>query len=274
MAESLRGTLGVYRRLVGARVRGDLQYRASFAFRAAAATLIGILEFVAIALLFGRVHRLAGWSLAEAALLYGMARIAFSVADIVVGGIEVLAGQVKQGTFDRLLLRPLSPLGQLAADEFALRQIGDLIQSTAVLAVAIVAVDTEWSIGRAGMVPVALLAGTGIYAAVWIATTAATFWTVEGSEFANAFVYGGAYLTQYPVSIFGPWVRRFLVFGVPMAFVAYFPALYILGRTDEADRFGLPYGVVFVSPLVAVAACAAAGIVWRQGIRHYRSTGS
>ena len=55
-----------------------------------------------------------------------------------------------------------------------------------------------------------------------------------------------------------------------MAFVCYFPALYIL---DKPDGLG-PSFLRFVSPLVALVAAVAAGTIWRLAVRHYRSTGS
>jgi ABC-2 type transport system permease protein len=86
----------------------------------------------------------------------------------------------------------------------------------------------------------------------------------------NAFTYGGSFLTQYPVSIFGPWVRRLLAFVIPMAFVCYFPALYVL---DKPDELGLPHWLSFASPAVAVLTVLVAGLLWRNAVRHYRSAG-
>ena len=60
-------------------------------------------------------------------------------------------------------------------------------------------------------------------------------------------------------------------YGLGFGFVAYQPALVILGR---ADPLGLPAWAGFCSPLVALAAASVAAGVWRSGIRHYRSTGS
>jgi len=53
--------------------------------------------------------------------------------------------------------------------------------------------------------------------------------------------------------------------------VSYQPALALLG---QADPLGLPAWAGFVSPLVALVAAGCAALVWRSGIRHYRSTGS
>ncbi len=62
-----------------------------------------------------------------------------------------------------------------------------------------------------------------------------------------------------------------LTFVIPVAFVNWYPALFILGRRDP---FGLPSWVQFASPLAAVITLAAALLVWRTGVRHYSSTGS
>ena len=86
----------------------------------------------------------------------------------------------------------------------------------------------------------------------------------------NAFTYGGSFLSQYPIGIFARWLRGLVVFVFPLAFVAYFPALYIL---DRDDTLGLPEGMRYLSPLVAVVAVVAAGAVWRNAVRHYRSAG-
>jgi ABC-2 type transport system permease protein len=66
-------------------------------------------------------------------------------------------------------------------------------------------------------------------------------------------------------------LRRLFAYGLGFAFVAYYPALTLL---DRRDPLGAPAHLGYASPLIAVVAAAAAGLLWRTGIRHYRSTGS
>jgi ABC-type uncharacterized transport system permease subunit len=66
------------------------------------------------------------------------------------------------------------------------------------------------------------------------------------------------------------WLRRLLAFVIPMAFVAYFPALYVL---DKPDPLGLPRFLQFLSPLGAITAAVVAGAAWRTAVRHYQSAG-
>jgi ABC-2 type transport system permease protein len=58
---------------------------------------------------------------------------------------------------------------------------------------------------------------------------------------------------------------------VPLAFVVYFPSLYML---DKDDPFDFPQWFQFVAPFAALAFGLVALFVWRVSVRHYRSTGS
>ena len=120
-------------------------------------------------------------------------------------------------------------------------------------------------------IPLAIAAGALIYGAVWVALATIAFWIVDAIEFVNAFTYGGNFLSQYPIGIFGRWLQGLVVFLIPVAFVAYFPALYMLDKEDDARPAGGASSTL--SPLVAVLAVLAARPVWRNAVRHYRSAG-
>ncbi len=270
MAEAL-AVAGIYRRLVAARIRSQLQYRLSFALNLVGAALVSFLDFAAILVIFHRVDALGDWSAAEVALLYGVSSLAFAVTDLVIGHLDLLPRMIRDGEFDLVLVRPLGSLIQVVASDFALRRLGKALQGAAVLAVALALLDVDWTLGRAAMLVVMVVAGAAIFAGVWIVFATITFWLVDSLEVANAFTYGGNFLAQYPVSIFGSWLRRFVIFLVPIGFVAYLPSLYVLGKDDP---FGLPRALQFASPLVAAVTLVAAALVWRVAVRHYRSVGS
>jgi ABC-2 type transport system permease protein len=97
------------------------------------------------------------------------------------------------------------------------------------------------------------------------------FWWVDSGELGSAFTYGGRDFASYPVPIYSGWFRAVFAYALGFGFVAYQPALALLGR---ADPLGLPAWAGYLSPVVALVAAGAAAVVWRAGIRHYRSTGS
>jgi ABC-2 type transport system permease protein len=264
-------SLALYARLVGAQVRSQLQYRTSFAINFVGMFLISFVDFVAVLILFENVPSLDGWTLHEVAFLYASTSISFALVDLVIGHLDLFPRMIREGTFDMVLIRPRGTLFQVIASDFALRRVGKALQGAVVFGFALGGLDVDWDPGRVAMVGVMLVAGACIFAAVWIAAATIAFWTVDGGEFANAFSYGGNFLTQYPISIYGEWLRRFLAFVIPMAFVCYFPALYVL---DKEDPLGFPRAFQFASPLVAVAAAVGAGAIWTVAVRRYRSVGS
>lgn len=260
----------IYVRLVGSRARSQLQYRFSAALQLVGTTLIALLDLVIVVVVFDKVPELDGWTLEEVALLYGIASISFALTDLAIGHLDRLPQMIREGSFDQVLVRPLPSLLQVAASDFALRRLGKALQGLGVLVWALTAVEIDWTVGRAAMIPLAIVSGAVIYAGVWVALSTIAFWIVDAIEFVNAFTYGGNFLSQYPVTIFGRWLRGLVVFVIPIAFVAYFPALYVLDKTDE---LGLPSWLRYASPLVAVSVAVAARLVWGNAVRHYRSAG-
>lgn len=263
--------LAIYRHLVAAQWRSQLQYRTNFVLDTIAIALTSCMDFVAIAIIFNRIPRLDEWSLAEVAFLYGAAGVAFGLADMLFGNVDHFPAAIRQGTFDQILTRPVGTLLQVMSADVPLRRLGRVFQAGTVLLIAVAQLGIDWTPGRAAMMAVMLTAGAAIFSAIHILGAATVFWLTDTSEVGNAFTYGGAFLTSYPLSVYGVWLRRLMAFGVGLAFVTYFPALYIL---DKPDPLGFPSGLRFASPVAAAVMGVVAGLVWRLAVRHYRSTGS
>jgi len=260
----------LYLRLVRARLRGQLQYRTSFALDIIGTFVISFLDFAVILVIFSNVPRLGTWSVSEVALLYGIACLAFALTDLAVGHLDLFPQTIRDGTFDLILVRPRPTLFMVLTADFQVRRLGRIAHAVVVLAYALSILGITWSADRLLVLLGAIVTGVLIFVAIWVTFICIAFWTVEGREVANAFTYGGVTLAQYPIDIYERWMRTFFAYVVPVAFVAYYPALYIL---DKPDPLGLPAWASFISPLVAAAAALAAGTVWTWAVRHYRSAG-
>ncbi|HLZ09978.1 MAG TPA: ABC-2 family transporter protein, partial [Chloroflexota bacterium] len=106
MVEELTTHLDLYWRLVGARARGQMQYRVAFLAMLGGTLAATLGDLVAILVLFGRIPGLAGWSVAEVALMFGLAQASFGLAEIFAPGFDVFSRQILLGSFDRILTRP------------------------------------------------------------------------------------------------------------------------------------------------------------------------
>ena len=82
----------------------------------------------------------------------------------------------------------------------------------------------------------------------------------------NIFTDGGREFGQYPLSVYGEGVLKFLTYVVPLTLVQYYPLLYLVGEKENPL-----YGLLPLAALLFLLPCA---LIWRIGLRHYRSTGS
>jgi ABC-2 type transport system permease protein len=229
------------------------------------------IEFVAIVALFDRFGGLEGWALEEVALFYGLISITFAMADAIARGFDTFGSMVKYGDFDRLLLRPRSTVLQLFGQELTLRRLGRFAQGAVVMAFAIHALEIPWTAARIGLLTLAIAGGISLFIGVVILQATSAFWTTESLEVWNAFTYGGATMSQYPLAIYRPWFRQFFTFVIPFACINYLPGVAILGRPDP---LGTPAVLQWISPLAGPLFLLMALQVWKFGVRHYQSTGS
>ena len=248
-----------------------MEYRASFGLQVLGSFLLSFVDFVVILVIFTHLPRFDGWSLDQVAFLYGSSYVTFRLADIVFTNMDRLPMLIRLGTLDQLLTRPLGSLGQVLTGDLDVRHVGGMLQGGVVLIVALSRVSIEWTPGRGVVLGLMLLSAPVIFGAVWVTTNSIAFWTTDAREVANAFTYGGNFLTHYPLSIYGRWLRRLFTYVVPLGFVNYYPSLYLLGKRDP---IGAPAALALLPPAVALGAALVAGLVWRSAVRRYRSTGS
>jgi ABC-2 type transport system permease protein len=263
--------LAVYRHLVMASVRSQLAYPTSFALQCAGQALVQLEDLVVIVVLFSRIGAMGGFTRQEVLLIFSLAGVSFGLADLLIGSLDRVGELVRAGTLDALLLRPVPAMTQICAAEFALRRLGKVVTALAILGYVLATSHIGWTPLRAAMLVITPLTGLVLFGAIWVAATATTFWLLEGQELPNSVTYGSGLFTSYPVSVFSGWLLRLMAFVVPGAFVAYYPALAILGKPDP---LGLPGVLPYSTPVVAVLAAGLAALAWRAGLRHYVGTGS
>jgi ABC-2 type transport system permease protein len=258
--------------LLRGQLRAQTAYRISFGLDLVSTMWGTVAEVLTVLVLFRAVTTsLAGFQLTEALLMVGLAAAGFALADLAVGNIERLRQYLRTGLLDTLLLRPLRALPQLLLMDLGLFRLSKLGISAAVLVAALVVAPVPWTPGRVALAVAAPVGGALFFGAVFVAGATVAFWWIESGELANSLTYGGRELATYPLTVYGPLFRRVFGYGLGFGFVAYYPALALLGRPDP---LGLPPWVGWASPAVALPAVGVAAVLWRAGIRHYRSTGS
>jgi ABC-2 type transport system permease protein len=269
----MRHSLLIYRRLIGVQIRSQMSYRASFFMEAFGTGLITLTEYASLALVFTRFDNLGGWSLGQIAFLYGLAELAFGIMDMVFGGFDPghFGFQVRRGTFDQILLRPLNITMQVLGSEFTLRRIGKIVVSILIFMTALNLAPVAWTPAKVVLTILVVISQVFFFGGLFIIGATITFWTVDSIEAINIFTYGGSYMISHPMHIFPDMMRRFFTFIIPAAVLNYYPAMYIL---EIPDPTGMPDWTAFLAPVSGLFLFSVAYAFWRFGINHYQSTGT
>lgn len=263
--------LRAYAALLGGQFRSAASYRASFVVELISNIGSTALDVATVFVLFRATRVVGGFTLGEAVLMTSLTAAGFVLADFAVGNVDRLKTYVRAGTLDAVLVRPLGVLPQLLLMDLPVRKALRLVIGVGMLGVGIGLNHIAWTPGRVLLIVVAPIAAAVFFGAIFVLSASVAFWWVDSGDLGSSFTYGGRDFTSYPITVYGGWFRAIFAYALGFGFVAYQPALALLGR---ADPLGLPPWAGYLSPLVALFAAAIAAAVWRTGVRHYRSTGS
>lgn len=258
----------LYLRYVSLLLKSQMEYRTSFILLSIGQFFVPFLIFLSIFMFFNRFPNIGGWSLYEVSLCYAVIHIAFSLSECFARGFDSFSSIVVNGEFDRILVRPRSTVLQVLGSKFEFTRIGRLAQSIIVLVFTLANINVDWDISRIVTLMLMILSGIFIFAGIYMLGAALCFWTIEGLEVINVFTDGGREMSQYPLSIYKEWIRKFFTFIIPFGAVNYLPLMYILnkgGANSIKYMFTPLYGILFIIPCL---------FVWNFGVRHYKSTGS
>lgn len=262
---------GLYLRFISLSIKAQLQYRASFVMQALGGWMVSASEYAALWALFSRFERLDQWRLAEVAVFYGVVNVAWAWAEGIGRGFDDFGNLVRQGEFDRVLLRPRSTVLQLLGRELTLRRVGRVIQGSVALTWGLSSLGLVASPGTWLWLGAAILGGIALFLGLLLLQATLAFWTVESLEAMNALTYGGVATAQYPLSIYPGWLRLLFTLVVPLGCFAYFPVVGALGLEDP---LGTSRAWQAISPLLGFAFFGLGLIAWRYGVKHYTSAGS
>ena len=155
--------------------------------------------------------------------------------------------------------------------EVRISRVGRLLQGLVVLVMGSQLAAVDWNAASVALALWAVAGGVALFFGVLVLQGTMSFWTIESLEVANVVTYGGVQAAQFPLSLYNGWLRGLLTFIVPLACVAYFPVMLILGKPDP---LGTPAWFGAVAPLAGFVFLVLSFVAWRFGMRHYCSTGS
>lgn len=255
-------------KLIAVSIRSQMQYPASFLMLTAAHFLGTFVDVLGIWILFKRFSMVKGWTLCEVGLIYGIVQMGFALAEAFARGFDIFSQLVKRGEFDQMLLRPLSPLMQIATYEVQIMRVGRFLQGFSVLVWSLTQLSFPFLSIHTLVVFLSILGTASLFYGLFIIQATISFWTIETLELMNIATYGGLQTGQYPMSVYNKSFRLLFTLLIPLACVAYYPIATLLRHET------IPFYLGMMTPLAGFVFLYLACRIWRFGVRHYCSTGS
>ena len=225
-------------------------------------------DIVGLWVLFDRFKMVKDWTLPELCLIYGIVHMGFAVAESFARGFDLFSQSIKDGEFDRLLLRPMSTLLQVAASEIQLMRVGRFLQGLIVLLWGAHELHFSLLSFHAAVLLFCLLGTICLFYGIFIVQGTLCFWLVETLEIMNIATFGSLQTGQFPLSVYNKSFRLIFTFLIPLGCVAYYPIATLLRHTSIPSYLGL------AAPLAGILFLLGACQFWHLGVRRYTSTGS
>lgn len=243
------------------------QYRADFALVVAGSIVRDGAAILFIGIIYGRIPALAGWSLNELLLAYGLLATGGNLSGIFLNSAHNLSWYVREGHFDVLLIRPVRPLFQVIGEQpFNPTSLGNLLVAVATIAVAL---------GRLGLpfrpwwllyFPAVIVSAALITFSINLMVACLTFRFTNVSSLMIVLGYLPEF-ARFPPAIFAAPIAFVLTWVMPHAMAGIYPAALLLGKEDYAH-----YGLI--APAIGWLFLALALLVYRVTSRWYTSTGT
>lgn len=262
--------LRLYFRLLGLAIHSRMQYRADFITGLVGVIIWNVVSLGTISILVMRFTSLNGWSLWQMVFLYCLWMLAHSLYSLVFHHLRTLEDYLLQGTFDQFLLRPASPFVLFIGRDFNYAGIADLGFGITGVVLAYTKLGLHWNGLEWSFFFLAILSGTLIEMTLNLMIACLSFWTGR-SRRANSLLSQVITMIQnYPVDIYGTTFRVIVTGLIPVAFMNYYPALWLLGKLDFQSPW---YWLSYLSPVVALLMMGLAATVWNFALQHYSSSG-
>ncbi len=251
--------------LLRASVMTSMQYRADFFFDTFYAVAELAWTLVPMLVVFGLRDRIAGWSLDEALLVTAWFTLCKGVLEgIVTPSLVATIEQIRRGTFDFVLLKPVDTQLYATIGKLQLPSLTDVVAAVVIGIVSLRRLHHHPSLLELGGAALLTACALCILYSLNVLALCVAFFVarIDNLAYLLAAVFDAA---RWPASVFRGTMRVLLTFVVPLGIMTTYPPLALLGRLAPAS-FAVAVGV-------AIAALASSRLAWLRSISAYRSAG-
>lgn len=210
-----------------------------------------IMGVVFLYLIFEKIPNLNGWSFYELVFIYGYAQIPRGIDHFLTDYLWLFARKtVKEGSFDRYLLRPVNPLFQVIVERCQPDGLGEILIGILLVLYASMKLKITISVAGICLFIISVIAGAIIFAAIKLFFASNAFF-MKDSYSLLFLVYNMSDFAKYPTTIYSKTIQRVLSYIIPFAFTAFIPASFFLQRGNVYATIGMELLVALISFFIA-----------------------
>lgn len=262
----LRKSIRLYGCYVSVILQSTMQYKLSFLLMLIGRFLMAFNGFIALYFLFSGFTQIKGYTYGDVLLCFSIIQMSFSIAECFGSGLKAFSGIIKRGEFDRMLLRPCSPILQVVGTKFELGRLGPMVTAVITLIIGIRISHVRWDLGTVSTLLFMILGGTLLFLGLFMLGASFCFFSIEDAGIMNVLTYGANEHGKYPIDIYGKGLMRFCTYVIPYTLIQYYPLQYLLGKSNHWQYGLYPFGAILF-----LALCY---IIWLFGMKNYKSCGN
>lgn len=253
-------------------ILAKLQYRADTIIATLAVFLREATGIIVIYLALMKFDNINDWNVDEMLFLFSLLFITYSVIVVLFADLRDFSCMIREGRFDRLMVRPRGLLFQLISNNAdVIAACGHGMLGLILFLVSAGKVGIHWDFFSAVYYLAAIVGGVLIQGGMFIIFSSLSFYFVETNSLRSVFYWNMRKFAGYPISIYNKLIQAVMIYVIPFAFVNYFPAQYLLRKPDMK---GYPEIYIYIPLLVGIVLYMAAYAFWRISVKHYKSTGN
>lgn len=259
--------LRLYAKLQLVQIRAAVEYRADFWIGILGAMLQQGAGLVFVTALFSQIPEVAGWTVWNIAILYGLAMLPKGLTELFCDGPWTLRAKVNTGEFDRVLVRPISPALQSATAIVSIHGFGQVMLGIIVLSMGISRSDMAvhwWTLPYLALI---VISSAVMIGALNFVINMTGFWEPSAQSALPTMLALLIDFAKFPLDIYTMVIRGLVTVVMPYAFVSYFPALLMLDRDTGWKWLGL------ATPLVTALVLLFTSWLWGKALDRYQGVG-
>ncbi len=231
----MRRTVSIYLVCIKTALSRAIAYRSSFILGTIITLLSNVLFPLVTVVIYENGASFPGWSIWEVLLLQSLYTLSLGVSSLLFNGVVWdTMNYIREGSFEIVLLRPISPLFYIIAGNFAPTNIGLIVGSGIMVGVSMAFAHIAFSLINVVRFLILFIAGVAVMGGLYLIMASISFVWVGNSRIPEMFDSVKSF-GKYPQSIFPKQIRWITVYVLPVAMIGFYPCMALLGRSKQSE---------------------------------------